>query len=154
MSRILSMSSAVSGVFLLVLSASMWTAQRATAEEVVVYKSPTCGCCSKWVEHMREHGFELTVNDLDRDKIDKIRREKGVPRELGSCHTAIVGGYAVEGHVPADVIKRLLIEHPPIVGVAVPGMPMGSPGMEGPNPQPYNILTFDTQGNNSVYDTR
>jgi len=83
-----------------------------------------------------------------------IKAELGVAPELGSCHTAVVEGYVIEGHVPADAIARLLEERPNIVGLAVPGMPVGSPGMEGPNPQPYEILAFDAEGNVSVFDRR
>lgn len=118
--------------------------------EVIVYKDPQCGCCEKWVEHLRQNGFRVTThNDLH---VDKIKSAQGVPRELGACHTAIVQGYIVEGHVPADTVRRLLRERPAIKGIAVAGMPIGSPGMEGPNPQPYNVISFDANGKTDVYE--
>ncbi len=94
----------------------------------------------------------MTTKDVA--DLGSIKRRHGIPAGLGSCHTALVGDYVVEGHVPADVIQRLLDEKPNIRGIAVPGMPIGSPGMEGPNPQPYAILSFDQQGNTAVYDRR
>lgn len=124
----------------------------AVAEEVVVYKSPTCGCCSKWVDHLRAAGF--TVRTEDMNDLSTIKADLGITNALASCHTAIVGGYVVEGHVPADVVQRLLDEKPEVVGLAVPGMPMGSPGMEGPRKDPYNVLAFDQQGNTTVYERR
>jgi hypothetical protein len=128
--------------------------QSAFAAEATVYKSPTCGCCSKWVEHLRENGFQVSVTDMSNEPLKKFKTERGVPSKLASCHTAVVEGYVVEGHVPADVIKRLLAERPQVVGIAVPGMPIGSPGMEGRVKQPYKILSFDAQGNTSLYDSR
>lgn len=119
---------------------------------VTVYKSPTCGCCSKWVDHMKENGFQVEVHDVD--DIETPKREAGVPGHLGSCHTARVEGFAVEGHVPADVIKRLLRERPQVAGIAVPGMPMGSPGMEGPRTDPYDIIAFTKDGKTEVYESR
>jgi hypothetical protein len=119
---------------------------------VTVYKSPTCGCCGKWVEHMRANGFEVTVNDMP--DVAPVKDKQGVPTALRSCHTAIVGGYAIEGHVPADLIKKLLQEKPKAAGLAVPGMPMGSPGMEGGSKDTYNVVLFDHAGKTSVYATR
>jgi hypothetical protein len=124
----------------------------AAADPVRVYKSPTCGCCGKWVEHMRANGFEVQVQERDDLRLTKLLH--GVPARLQSCHTAIVDGYVVEGHVPADVVRRLIEERPAVRGVAVPGMPMGSPGMEGPVKQPYAVLTFDDDGNTQVYERR
>lgn len=122
----------------------------ALATEVTVYKSPTCGCCQKWVEHMKANGF--TVKAIDTEDVVKHKIANGVPYELGSCHTAIVGGYTIEGHVPAGDIKRLLKGRPPVRGLAVPGMPIGSPGMEqGAHKDKYDVLTFDKQGKTSVY---
>ncbi|MDH5589532.1 MAG: DUF411 domain-containing protein [Gemmatimonadota bacterium] len=116
---------------------------------VMVYKSESCGCCSGWVEHLEAAGF--TVEARNMDYLTTVKTDAGVPVHLSSCHTALVGGYVVEGHVPADVIKRMLAERPTIAGIAVPGMPMGSPGMEGPNPQPYQVMSFDHQGEDGVY---
>jgi hypothetical protein len=121
---------------------------------VTVYKSPTCGCCSKWIEHMRSQGF--TVKSMDVDDITSIKTAYGVPPESASCHTALVGGYVVEGHVPADSIKRLLREKPKVAGIAVPGMPVGSPGMEVPNGQVehYDIVSFVKGGKTTVFEKK
>jgi hypothetical protein len=122
-------------------------------QNVLVYKTPTCGCCEKWVAHMREAGFPVEVRDMDDTSEERARA--GVPIELASCHTAVVDGYAVEGHVPADVVKRMLKERPEIRGIAVAGMPIGSPGMEQPGiNQPYNITGFDREGKLTVFDRR
>ncbi len=114
------------------------------AERVEVYKSPTCGCCSLWVDHLKQNGFEVVTRDVADP--GAYRSRFGVPADLGSCHTARVGGYTVEGHVPAQEIRRLLAERPRAAGLAVPAMPMGSPGMEGPRRDPYRVLLFDSQG--------
>lgn len=133
--------------------------QTATAPEkgppvkMVVYKTPTCGCCRAWVEHVQQAGFEVEVHDMP--DVAPIKTEHGLPQHLGSCHTAIVDGYVVEGHVPADVIRRLLAERPQVAGIAVPGMPAGSPGMEmGGRKDPYDIIAFARNGTVSVYETR
>lgn len=125
-----------------------------TLPEVAVYKTPTCGCCSKWVDHMREAGF--TVNATDLDDLNPIKQQFGVAPVNQSCHTAIVGGYVVEGHVPADVIRRMLTEKPDIAGIAVPGMPIGSPGMEveGRPADRYDVIAFDKDGHRHVYAKR
>ena len=118
-----------------------------------VYKTATCGCCAKWVDHMRAQGFVVKVHDVD--DIGSVKAKFGVPRELGSCHTAVVGGYVIEGHVPADAVKRLLRERPKVAGLAVPGMPVGSPGMEQPGRQdPYAIVSFDQAGQRRIYERR
>jgi hypothetical protein len=120
------------------------------ATEVEVYKSPTCGCCKEWVKHLQANGFSVTTHDVT--DIIPYKTANGVPAALGSCHTAKVGGYVIEGHVPASDIKRLLKERPPVRGLAVPGMPVGSPGMEqGGHKDRYDVLTFDKQGNTAVY---
>jgi hypothetical protein len=119
-------------------------AAEARGESVTVYKSPTCGCCSDWVKHMRANGFKVEAHDLD--DVSPIRRRYRVPGSLASCHTAIVGGYAIEGHVPASDIKRLLLERPAVIGLSVPGMVIGSPGMEQGKPEPYETLAFDERG--------
>jgi len=128
----------------LLLVTSGWAA----AEElpgVKVYKSPTCSCCTKWADQLRASGFEVeTVNVRD---VVPIKKQFRVPPQLGSCHTAIVDGYVIEGHVPIADILRLLRERPDKKGIGVPGMPIGSPGMEGPDPQPFKVYAFDAQGN-------
>jgi hypothetical protein len=118
---------------------------------VTVYKTPTCGCCKLWVDHLKAHGYRVTERDTS--DVAPVKAMLGVPRQLGTCHTAVVGGYVVEGHVPADVIARLLRERPKVTGIAVPGMPLGSPGMEVPGraPERYDILSFDRQGKVAVY---
>lgn len=125
---------------------------RADAPKVTVYKSPSCGCCGKWVDHLQASGFQ--VNVVDQQDLSAVKAAHGVASDLASCHTAIVEDYVVEGHVPADLIHRLLEERPQVAGLAVPGMPVGSPGMEGPNPQPYDVIAFDTAGNRAVYANR
>lgn len=107
---------------------------------VTVYASPLCGCCGKWVDHLRAAGFAAEVEHVD--DVAPVKRMAGVPRPLASCHTASVDGNVVEGHVPAHVVHRLLRERPDVGGIAVPGMPIGSPGMEGPSPEPYTVYTF------------
>ena len=134
---------------------SVWMAAQASPKpQMTVYKSSTCGCCEKWVEHMRANGFE--VKAIDVPDIDKVKKERGVPDAAASCHTATVNGYLVEGHVPADAVLKMLKEKPAIAGIAAPGMPMGSPGMEMPNGQkePYTIVSFDKSGKTAVYQKR
>ena len=118
---------------------------------VVVHKSPSCGCCVAWVEHMQHAGFAVEVRNVD--NLDPVKTRVGVPAGKGSCHTAEVGGYFVEGHVPADDIKRLLAERPDAKGLTVPGMPMGSPGMEVPDGrvQPYTVELVGRDGATSAY---
>lgn len=121
----------------------------ASAHAVIVYKSPACGCCGGWVEHMRVNGFKVQVNDVD--DVAPHRQRLGVPMELTSCHTAEVGSYVIEGHVPAADIRRLLAERPVAArGLAVPGMVQGSPGMSGPRTA-YVTLMFDSLGRSSVF---
>lgn len=126
------------------------TAQQA-ASVVQVYKSPTCGCCSKWVDHLRASKF--TVRTTDTEDMDAVKARYKVPAALQSCHTAIVGGYVIEGHVPASDVQRLLKEKPAIVGIAVPGMPTGSPGMEVPGQKAdaYDVIAFDKTGRTTVF---
>ena len=124
---------------------------RAATPAVKVYKSPTCGCCTGWVDHMRAAGFTVTVDDSGNTA---ARSLLGIPPSLGSCHTAEVGGYAIEGHVPAADVKRLLVERPKARGLAVPGMPIGSPGMEQGPPsgyQKYQVIAFTANGTRSVF---
>lgn len=122
--------------------------------EVIAYLTPTCGCCAGWVEHLRENGFEVRV--VYQNDLTEVRRQHGVPLELMSCHTGVVDGFAFEGHVPADVVRRVLDERPDIRGVSVPGMPVGTPGMESPDGRidPYDVISFDASGRLAVYESR
>lgn len=124
----------------------------AAGTPMMVYKDPTCGCCHNWVEIMRKSGFDVSVKDTA--DMPSIKARYKVGRDLASCHTALVGGYVVEGHVPADVIRKLLAGKPKVLGIAVPGMPVGSPGMEGSPKDSYDVLTFDGAGKTTVYARR
>jgi hypothetical protein len=110
--------------------------------KIVVSKDPTCGCCTGWVDHLRQAGF--TADVIETSEINRVKVRLGVPQDLASCHTAETGGYVIEGHVPADAIKRLLAENPVGKGLAVAGMPLGSPGMEmeGMAPETYEVVLF------------
>ena len=116
---------------------------------VMVYKTPTCGCCSKWADHLRAAGYTVETQDLA--SVDRIKTEQHVPTELWSCHTAVLDGYVIEGHVPAADVDRLLRERPDVAGLAVRGMPIGSPGMEGPKPEAYTVYAFHTDGTLTPY---
>jgi hypothetical protein len=117
---------------------------------MVVYKNASCGCCGIWVEHMRKAGFAVEVHDID--NLNPVKQRVGLPYGLGSCHTAEVGGYFVEGHVPAAEVQRLLAEKPAAKGLAVPGMPIGSPGMEqGDMKQPYEVFLVLNDGSTKVW---
>jgi hypothetical protein len=123
------------------------------ARAITVYKDPNCGCCSKWIDHLKAAGFTPTVHDTT--DMSAVKASMGVPKALESCHTARVGAYTIEGHVPADVITKLLAEKPAGVGLAVPGMPAGSPGMEmGGRKDPYDVMLFDKAGKSRVYVSR
>jgi hypothetical protein len=118
--------------------------------EVIVYKESFCGCCSVWAKHLEANGFQVKVRDVE--NMDQYKKANGVPSSLRSCHTAVVNGYTIEGHVPAEDIQRLLKERPKVKGLGVPGMPIGSPGMESGNTrQAYSVFTFDANGKTSVY---
>jgi len=140
------------GAVTVIVGGVMLSRQPSEAADVVVFKSPTCGCCNNWVDHLKASGYSVTVRN-QRD-LSPVKAQMGVPHSMESCHTATVGGYVIEGHVPADVIARLLKEKPAIKGLAVPGMPMGSPGMEGPRKDNYDILTFDDRGKTTVFASR
>ena len=120
-------------------------------ESVTVYKIATCGCCKMWVEHLKANGFQVTAQDVP--STAPYRQKYGVPDSLQSCHTAVVGGYVIEGHVPAAEIKRILREHPTAKGLAVPGMPLGSPGMEASRSDTYSVVLVGPSGKVSVYKT-
>ncbi|MEX2474116.1 DUF411 domain-containing protein [Marinobacter sp.] len=120
------------------------------ANSIHVYKSPTCGCCSDWIDHLEDNGFDVTATDTN--DLGKIKADAGLLAGLGSCHTAFVGDYVIEGHVPADDIRRLLAEAPKATGLSVPGMPAGSPGMEvGDRKDPYKVILFNQQGQSRVF---
>lgn len=116
---------------------------------VEVYKTASCGCCKGWVKHLEQNGFAVKAHDVANP--GDYREKFGIPQELGSCHSAKVGGYALEGHVPATEIKRLLSSKPKAAGLAVPAMPLGSPGMEGPRSDPYDVLLVGKDGKATVF---
>ena len=139
----------VSGVAIAVLSTV--GSAFAAAVPIEVWKSPSCGCCAEWVKHLRDNGFSVRVNDVGNNA---ARVRLGIPAKLGSCHTAQVSGYAIEGHVPAADIKRLLSERPDAIGLAVPGMPVGSPGMEdGERRERYDVQLVVRGGGTRVYQS-
>jgi hypothetical protein len=129
------------------------SAQASPAKPLVeVYKSPSCGCCNEWIKHLQANGFEVKAFDKGNNA---IRKELGMPLKYGSCHTAKVGGYAIEGHVPAREVHRLLKEKPKAIGLSVPEMPIGTPGMDTPEyggqVDPYNVLLIRNDGSSTVY---
>jgi hypothetical protein len=134
--------------------AAQWSSAAQQKPVLSVFKSPTCGCCAKWVDHMKAAGFETRVQDVE--DMAAVKAKLGVGTELSSCHTAQVDGYVIEGHVPATSVQRLLKERPKVVGLAVPGMPMGSPGMEVPSGKKdsYSVLAFEKGGKTSVYEKK
>lgn len=134
-----------------IVSLSGATLAQRPAPVVQVYKSPTCGCCALWVKHMEAAGFTTKVTEIE--DVTPIKTKNGVPARVQSCHTAIVDGYVLEGHVPAADVRRLLKERPAVAGLAVPGMPIGSPGMEVPNvkAQAFNVVSFDKAGQVQVF---
>lgn len=119
------------------------------AQVVDVYKSPYCGCCGKWVEHLQQNGFKVRTHEVE--DVSGMRRSLGMPETYASCHTAKVGNYLIEGHVPAADVKRLLREKPKAIGLAVPSMPPGSPGMESPQPVPFDTLLVQAPGKHQVF---
>ncbi|MFQ5787600.1 MAG: DUF411 domain-containing protein [Thermodesulfobacteriota bacterium] len=122
------------------------------ASEIFVYKNPNCGCCNKWITHLEENSF--TVKSENISNLNSIKEKLGVSKELGSCHTAVVEGYVIEGHVPVEDIRRLLDERPEITGLSVPEMPIGSPGMElGNKKEEYDVLAISKDGSTSVYSS-
>jgi hypothetical protein len=129
------------------------TATASALPVMTVYKSPTCGCCKSWVDAVKQAGFTVEVHDVA--DVTPVKDEAGVPADKRSCHTAIVGGYAIEGHVPPATIKKFLAEHPKAAGLAVPGMPTGAPGMEMPGMQPdhYDVIAFQSNGASTGYES-
>jgi hypothetical protein len=142
-------------VVALALTTGAAPVSRVTAGEkkpvITVYKDAGCGCCKSWVAHLIKHGYRVDAKDTP--DMTEVKRALGVPDALTACHTAVVNGYLIEGHVPASDIARLLKEKPKVAGLAVPGMPMGSPGMEGPHAQHYQVLSFDKAGNTKIFAT-
>jgi hypothetical protein len=124
----------------------LWAQSRPLVE---IWKSPTCGCCGEWTKHLQKNGFATKVNYVE--DTTAIRREARIPEALGSCHTARVGGYSIEGHVPAKEIRRLLAERPKAVGLTVPGMPQSAPGMDQAGNKPYDVLLIAFDGRTSLY---
>jgi len=119
--------------------------------EITVYRSPTCGCCGKWIEHLKQNNFN--VKDNVSDDMEAIKSQYGVPKEMASCHTAIVNGYVIEGHVPAADILKLLKDKPKVTGLAVPGMVTGSPGMEmGGRVDSYEVMSFDKDKHFQIFN--
>lgn len=121
------------------------------AQKVTVYKTSTCGCCRLWVDHMKANGFDVQAMDVSAGDVRAISRAAGLPENGASCHTSKIGNYVVEGHVPASDIKRMLKEKPAIAGIAAPGMPQGSPGMEQGTKEPYDVVAFTKDGKMTVY---
>ena len=136
------------GTTLTIASLSALAAE--TFSTIMVYKSPTCGCCTEWIKHLEENGFKVMSHNVQ--NMGKYKEKANLPSGMGSCHTAFVDGYAIEGHVPASDIKRMLTEKPAIRGIAVPGMPMGSPGMEyGDRKDAYQTISYTKDGQKSVF---
>lgn len=119
---------------------------------MIVYKNPSCGCCHLWVEHVEQFGFKVKTYTTRHP--NRLKDRLGIPENVRSCHVATVDGYMIEGHVPADLIEKLLEERPAVIGLAVPGMVVGSPGMEGHNPQHYDVVAFTKDGKHEVYASR
>ena len=127
----------------------------ADSPSIEVWKSASCECCGNWVKHLEANGFAVKVNAAGPTILDQIKRQAGISEELSSCHTAKIGGYVIEGHVPATDIKRLIAERPDGLGLAVPGMPVGSPGMEqGAETEPYDVLLIKKDGTTEVFERR
>lgn len=142
--------------FLAALAASAVARRSLLAERapsvITVYKDAGCQCCTKWVMHLSANGFVVQPNDVQ--NMDEIKRTMNVPSALQTCHTGVVDRYVIEGHVPADVIKKFLAEKPSALGLAVPGMPIGSPGMEGARAERYNVLVFERNGTTRIFAKR
>lgn len=150
---------AVVAVAIVTISGALWTGappqpvQVSEDADITVYKNRYCGCCHEWVNHLRTSGLSVAVKDVD--STQPVRSRLSVPDSMASCHTAVAGDYWIEGHVPADLVQRLLAEQPAdIAGIAVPGMPVGSPGMEGPNAVTYDVIAYAPDATTSIYATR
>jgi hypothetical protein len=137
-------------VLLKVLAITTAFAGDAMVKDIVVYKNPECGCCTKWVDYLKDNNYNVTIENT-RDVL-AVKKRLGVPEKLAACHTAVIDGYIVEGHITHRDIKRLLLFRPDVKGIAVPGMPVGTPGMErGSAIQPHKVISFDEQGNMEVF---
>ena len=135
-----------------VAAASQPAGVTATGDTIEVWKDANCGCCKNWVEHMQKHGFTVIAHDTP--NLTPVKQANGVGADIVSCHTGVIRGYTVEGHVPADLVRKMIDEKPAIAGLAVPGMPMGSPGMEGPASDSYDVIAFTRDGGRTVYASR
>ncbi|MFW2132377.1 DUF411 domain-containing protein [Ectothiorhodospira haloalkaliphila] len=126
----------------------------ATDKDIKVFKTPYCGCCNDWVTYMEEEGFTVEAVDVSQEQLNVLKVHGGLQPGMGSCHTAFIDGYLIEGHVPASHIRRLLDEQPDVAGLTVPGMPVGSPGMEmGDRFDPFDVITFDRSGQSEVFSS-
>ncbi|MEA2765778.1 MAG: hypothetical protein QOK07_2182 [Gemmatimonadaceae bacterium] len=147
--RAIALSTALFAVALTTGAASPSVDPTPKQTKITVYKDPSCGCCKNWIEHLIKHGYAVDAKDTP--AMTEVKHTLGVPDALTSCHTAVVNGYLIEGHVPAADIARLLKQKPKVAGLAVPGMVTGSPGMEGPTKQHYQVLSFDKNGKTKVF---
>lgn len=138
------------------IAASIWdqqTTSDAIKREITVYRSPACSCCGNWLEHVQKHGFHIKA-DIKTEDMETIKQKYNLPEDLASCHTAIIDDYVMEGHIPADDIQRFLQQQPQLAGLAVPGMPVGTPGMElGNTKQPFAVIGFNRKGEMQVFNT-
>lgn len=135
-----------------VLAQPLTALARAPSKQLTAWKTPACGCCGDWVSHLRKSGFEVVINEVN--DTAPIRKKFGLAENFSACHTARLNGYVIEGHVPAQELNRLLVEKPVALGLAVPGMPMGSPGMEvGSSRDAYNVLLVQSDGNSRIYQS-
>src|SRR6476659_507843 len=147
----------ISRLIITAVVGALWVSPLAAANtesspSIEVWKSATCECCGNWVKHLEANGFTVTVNPTEPSALQRLKKEAGVPAKLASCHTAKIDGYVVEGHVPGTDIKRLVAEHPDAIGLTVPGMPVGSPGMEqGAETEPYDVLLIKKDGSTEVF---
>ena len=142
-------------LFIVITAYSMATglmvfAEDAISKDITVYKNPECGCCNKWIKYLKENNYNVIEKDT-RDVL-AVKKQLGVPENLAACHTAVIDGYVVEGHATTRDIKKLLLFRPEVTGIAIPGMPIGSPGMEqGSTKEKYNVMTFDKEGKSDVF---
>ena len=137
----------------LALSLSLMFSLSLKAQENEMFKNPGCMCCDKWAEHMIDNGFDIKITPSP--DVAKLKEVLGIPPEVRRCHTSVIDGIIVEGHVPADLVQKLLKERPEgIIGISVPGMPVGSPGMEGPYKEEYRVVVFDSKGKIDLYEMR
>lgn len=141
----------LAALFAFAALAPVKAAEETSQRSLELWKSPSCNCCEKWADHMKAEGFEVAPHPVATGTLAKIKHQAGVPSKLSSCHTGKIGGYVIEGHVPAADVARLLKEKPDAIGLTVPGMPIGSPGMEGPDPEAYEVLLIKPDGSTEVF---